>query len=233
MRAVGKLKFSDAQQKQLAELLVVPEQIAQLERVLPLCRAMRSNAPPMDDVRNELLRIEKALRKAATELSRFAKASSSVPALQEAFTRVQCEFFEMPDHGEVIEKARLALASPLTAISRAQRELPTEQRRPSAPWWPIARIHDALVLGWGRAKYPVRHGQVTTVCATAPIPPFPHIPSTGPKNKFRLIVGICYDLMDDTHDSDPERPIKAFCQWYKKDRARLGIHGDAGTSNAP
>lgn len=231
MREVGNapLVFSAWQRQQLAELQVVPEQIDELERVLPTCRAIRRNPAPMGEVRKDLIRLEKALRCASEELTRFEAAPDSEPALCEAFTRVQHEAFELSDRGEATTAAQMALLPALEAVSRALNALPREQRGPRAPWWPVARIHGALVLGWGRAYYPIRQGEAySVVSAIAPAPPFPHLPSTGPTSLFRQVVGICYDLMDDDFMIDPERPIKAFVKWYRQDRRRRhgGVEGD-------
>ncbi|MBL8339527.1 MAG: hypothetical protein JNM97_22365 [Rhodoferax sp.] len=241
------LKFTVKQLRQLRELGVVSEQVEALENILPLCRAMLRKLPPLGDVRSELLDLHKTLTRTSKALQRWERARNRElgergdtvsTELDEAYLRVQMASYEISNDVQVLEKLLQAVHPALTCIDRAVVGLPTVsstdkkllQRRNEHPWAPIDRISQALTFGWGRAYYPIRHGDSTPADDAAPrtAPPFPHIASTGMNSAFRQIVGICYDAMHEKQDSDPERPIKAFLDWKRRRRQARG-QGTAGT----
>jgi hypothetical protein len=88
----------------LQKLGVIDEQIAELEKVLPLCRLDIEDAPRLEDVR-ELLSMERAIKSVLRCVQRLqAELSMLWPATREAMNRVQ-----MASCAE-IEAAREALA---------------------------------------------------------------------------------------------------------------------------
>lgn len=241
MQEVGDrpLAFSPEQRQALAALGVVPEQIEAVEDVLPECRAAMRTPAPMDDVRGELTKLSRAMDNAARTMSRLEGAREYQPALLEAFERIQTESFKLDSivdsaGYDLIERAIDALTFAQACVDRATAGLPTEQRRRESPWWPVLRIHQALVLGWELAYYPSRHGKAPSGAAASAQPPFPHVPSMGLKKKpFRRVVSICYDVMRGQYGSDPERQIRAFCAWYGKQReAETSSDGQQGSGRS-
>jgi hypothetical protein len=201
MRQVGDppLVFSEQQRRDLARLQVTPEQIQALEDVLPQCRAMLRDDPPLNEVRAELKRLHAALVAAETELVRFESlATRDFPAAEEAFTRVGlCD-----PTGAALDRARESLSPAIHAIERAQRRLPTEQRRRHrAAWKPVAEIAEALEQGWTSSL------------------PLPHVPSEGVRLPFRSVVAICYQTLG-SNNADPLRAIRGYLAHLLESRKR-------------
>jgi len=216
------VKFTKRQLQQLRRLGVVGEQIAEVEKVLSICRFLLRRMPTMGDVRDELLDLQKDLRAASESLKRWeqlrereAKADGRTvaPALDEAYSRVEKESFEIRGDGLVLERALLVLTPALASISRALTALPKAQRRDVHTWEPIAYIAKALSLGWARSERALRQVAVTSA-GRAPRP-YPHKPSSGESSRFRQIVGICYEAMQVEQHGDPERPIRAYLAWSR------------------
>lgn len=191
------LRFDAEHLRRLAELQVTPEQVDELESVLPQCRAMLRDDPALHDVRDELLRLRKALVSAEGELARFDSLAERLPAISEALTRVALR----DRTGDALGRASTSLVPAIFAIEKALRHLPSEQRRTNrALWGPVRLIAEALARSWTSAK------------------PFPHVPSEGHSTKrpFRAVVGICYDAIGETKDSDPLRAIRGYLASERK-----------------
>lgn len=209
--------FADRQIAELRRLAVTTEQIEELERVLPGCRTMLGPVPRMADVREELQSLQRALRSASDALARFDAASCELPALNEAYHRLLVASWNPNTDGDgyVAEKAIRVLEEVFGWANVAIAEL--RPRKNEAPTWPIARIHEALVRGWGRTYYRVFHGtdeRSTVDAAAPPPPPFPHVPSSGITSPFRQVVGICYEAVK-APNTDPEQQIRRYVRWHK------------------
>ncbi len=213
------MAFSREQVSDLQRLGVTAEQLAELRRILPTCRAnIRAPSAPMSDVRDELTGLHKAVQNAANALRRWESARVRTPALAEARARVLEASLDMDENGTATGDAADAAHLAVIVIAEALARLPKEQRRPQASLLPVYWIHEALLRGWGRTHYPVRRGEGSKDDEGGPIPPYPHSPSSGVTSRFRMIVCMCYDAALGARDSDPDRAIKAFMRWRAKRR---------------
>lgn len=211
------MAFSREQVSELQRLGVTAEQLAELRRILPTCRAtICAPSASMTDVRDELEGLHKAVQCALDALWRWGSARVSTPALAEARARVHAAAFDIDDRGTAIGDAADATHLAVIVIAEALARMPKEQRRAQASLLPVYWIHEALLRGWGRTHYPIRRGEGSKDDKGGPIPPYPHAPSSGVRSRFREIVCMCYDAALNTRDSDPDRAIKAFMRWRAK-----------------
>jgi hypothetical protein len=215
--------FKRKQLEDLGQLGVTAEQLSELRRVLPICRAsIRAPRARMSDVRDELRDLLSALQTASTALERWESPGVRPPALAEAQARVIDED-DAGDEGSATGDAAVALERAQFVVDAALDRLPKRQRRARASWWPVRWIHAALERGWTQAHYPARRGRGAGRNDRVAIPPYPHSPSSGVTSPFRKIVCICYDAALGTRDNDPERAIKSFMRWRaaaKRNRGR-------------
>lgn len=187
-------RFNGAHRAQLRHLGVIDSQLVAVERVLPLCRSLWSDAAPLAAVRNELQLVASALNRAHDRL-RALETSERPPvrrARREAFYRFHLALDAAGiglDIGNSLDILR-------DAIRRALADLPTSQRRPnSAEPQVVQHVDEALRHGWANRERPVPQR-------------YPHVPSSGLNSPFRRIVGICYEAFTGCSDLDPERAIK-------------------------
>ena len=211
------VRFTPEQRVSLKRLDVIDAQIAELEAVLPFARLVLRRSAPLQDVRDELQSLAKEMESAQKRMSRLLEAHVSSLALHESWDRVWMASFEVNGDGDEVERASNALTIAQDIVRRAQAELPNKQRRSNAGTpWPVARIHEALVRGWGKAYVQVRTGDAPAKAER--IPPFPFKLSTDPNSSFRVIVGICYDAIRESQDNDPERAIRAYVDLINRKR---------------
>jgi len=216
--------FSKNQRKDLADLGVIDRQVTELQRVLPSCREDLRDPPTLTDVRDELLDLVRNTEAGSSALQRLATGanSRSAPHLREAVIRVQMASLNLDQDIEDIDLALSALSRIAASAAQALTDVGTEQRRTRrANWRPVHRIHRALILGWGKAHYP--RARAEDVVTSLRSPPFPHIPSTGVKSPFRVIVALCFDAIHQSRDSDPERAVKSYVRWLRSRKSEEAV----------
>lgn len=201
---------------------VIDAQIAALEGVLPTCRAWTANAPPMQNVLDELKDFSKAIDGAHGSIVKMSQAGKIIPARFEAQQRIEVAYSDIaiPLGGydgadQLLKRAQEALIAVQKVVANALQNLPRRQRRsyaanPRAIEW----IDNALTLAFANQHYPVSSGEYDPADTTAlqmptPPPPYPFPVSSGVTSPFRIIAGICYEVITGRPDADPERAIKA------------------------
>jgi len=197
-------EFSPDRRRDLRDLGLIKEQIAELEKVLPSCRLGIEGGPRLQDVRGELREATKAIATAALLLRRLADATVRTPARFEALNRLQLACYEYAGDCNEIERARDAVETLALAAPKALVDLPKHARRPkSGSARPIELIHDALIRGWGVGG----RGKAFNV----------ELPRL--RKKFQEIVDICYEPIGAKLDYSPEKAMRAF---FKRLEARGG-----------
>lgn len=203
-------KFSDDQRLKLKCLDLIDAQIAEVEKKLPLARALLSKSARLQEVRDELKSLDDAIRRTRKRLTRLSRAGSGADYLRETWARVIDA-----DDRDVIPQASGFLRK-LNAVSKlALRRLPREQRRHKlASLGPVRCIDDALLSGFVKGQKKGGPLLRYTLCM-----------SSSPGSAYRNIIGICYDAM--CCNTDPERAIKAYIAWRcattQAGRARVGL----------
>jgi hypothetical protein len=174
---------------------------------------------PRHDVRDKLQSLASAMESALRRMTDLPKACD-FPSL-EAWNRVVATSYNASGDTRTIEQAADALASALEVVRRVQAELPKQQRRSNAASpLPVQLIHEALLRGKGKAYVRVREGEGDDSPPPDRTPRFPFKPSIGPKSAFREVVGICYAAIRGTEGRDPQRALKNYMRWLKKERSR-------------
>lgn len=195
-------RFNPEQRQQLLTLGILEAQIARLERdaLQPAEYALRQ-LPRLQDVRDELAEVKKAISDAKKALSRLLSADDESTALGETLQRVINEDLKMQGDGQVLERLLYPLAAANAVVERAQKTLPDEQRRPhSASFYPIQLIDEALRQGFQDSQPDVEEANFKL--------------SSSPNSLFRNVVGICYEAMGQA-STDPYRAITAYLAWKK------------------
>jgi hypothetical protein len=185
---------------------------------------MLSSAASLNEVRAEFQRLHEAFQSASTAaVAVLAANAQHTAARYELLNRLIAEQYETGSSlEELLSATQRQIAADLALIERARAKLPSEQRRRrTATLLPVQRIHKALVDGWGAAHYVAGAEQDGP---PSPVPSsstssFPHVPSASPTSPFRQIVGICYEAITGDPEIDPERAIKAYCEWHRGKRA--------------
>jgi hypothetical protein len=205
------IRFSVERRRDLRNLGVTDDQIAEVEAVLPSCTALIESAPRLQDTRTELSELITALRC----LQRLIRAPTK--AAREALNRWQMaaydrshslgsnpEFAQMLDLDTLIEAAR-----------GAKKALGNKQRRShAATAEPIRRIADALALGRSKG----------------------HAPELRQPQRYRMrsrvfaeVVQYAYEAMGYAKDYVPERALRTYRDWRKKDAAKQRTERDTIT----
>lgn len=191
------ISFTDNQRERLCRLGLLAEQIAELESVLPLNRALLEQPAGMGDVRTELVDLSAALNCAHAAVENVDKGKS-LERLErnEARWRLELADFETTGTWDTLPTALKALAAADIVIQRALADLPNKQRGSvAADFRPVALIKEALLRGFIKAHKP-------------PFPRYTLRVSSSEGSTFREIVGICYEAMG--KNTDPERAIKEY-----------------------
>jgi hypothetical protein len=191
--------FSAERRQDLVRLGVTVAQIAEIERVLPICRVLIEDHSPLTDARDELDKLIAALRAAQRILKPPTKAA------REALNRWQMAAYSLghPMGSDPDFFAALDLDILIDAAREGRRSLGPDQRRSHAAHpEPIRLINDALVRGWAMEhanKFPVWYRK-------------------RPR-KFREIVQIAYEAIGAERDYVPEKALRAYSAWLKKEAA--------------
>jgi hypothetical protein len=196
--------FTADQRKRLLALGLLQSQIDELEAVLPLAAAFIQAPPALADVRDCLVRISGAQKRASKELLRLLDVAPTLPALLEAQYRVLAadSLASNRDPGETVRVANYALFAAGAVFQRALDDLPpppTQRRHRAASAIPIFQLDAAMLRGFIKS-----HGETAR-----PMPLYAPKRSASPGSQYRRIVGICYEAMGQ-RNTDPERAIKAF-----------------------
>src|SRR5262249_28166408 len=141
------LRFNVERRKDLHNLGLIDAQIEELEAVLPMCRLLITDDPPLRSVRGALELVAQAISAARRKTCQFA----NTPAAWEARHRMDAASLALGgDLGEVA-RAISAFEALGHVVERAVSDLGTTQRRTNrADPSPIRLIHTALVKGWAR-----------------------------------------------------------------------------------
>jgi hypothetical protein len=209
------LHFSLAQRTSLCGLGVTGDQIAELEKILPLCRVMVVDDPTLRDVRDKLKAIVKAVERLNLQLAPPPKANVKLAQL-EALNRIQKASRDCGgDCGEA-DKCIASLHQLRPVIDKALNDLGTTQRRTnSAATGPIKLIDDALKLGWAKhTRRLIQQGSTNAL-------PLNIRASRHLSSQFSGVVRVCYEAMTGKEDCDPERAIRSYIFWYKRQRTQL------------
>lgn len=204
-------KFDAGQRLELASLGLLPEQIEAVQEALRFALwtlITEDTKPAVQDVSTEFARLSKALRQARDALSALARADDDEPTqAARAEVRTRCDIAShkltgtQGDDGPLM-KALWVLTQCNAVVARARKDAPTEPtRRMSASPFPIRLLHKALT-----------HAAV----------PANIRPSASPSAPFRKIVQVCYAAMK-RPNSDPDRAIKTYMSWLKKERNAAGV----------
>jgi hypothetical protein len=218
-------RFNKGQRSELVRLGLLPEQIDSVEDVLQPALAMLLNEdkkPAVQDVGAEFDRLLNALQAAHAALSNLALADDDKPAYAaRAETRLRIELASYSltrTYGSdgPMSKALESIALCETLIAKARADAPTAPaRRMLASPFPIKLIHESLLHGWGKAQWPNLRVGANEPPKT--LPPFNVHVSASPTAPFRLVVQACYSAMK-RPNTDPEKAIKAYKRWLKKER---------------
>jgi hypothetical protein len=204
------IRFSAARHRDLNNLGVIDEQIGELEAVLPMCKLLIESGARLGDTRDDLDKLIKALRTVERVVSGRTKAA------REALNRWQmAAYARRHPLGSDPEFVRiLALDTLIGSAREAMRALGRDQRRSHAATpEPIQLIADALVTGWAKRKPDTQK-------------PAPYC---MPLRKFREIVQYAYEAIGAPKDYVPERALRAYRDWRKKDVARRRSERDSIT----
>lgn len=243
------LNFNENQKNELKTLGVLDAQIVELEKVLPTCRAWTADAPPMQDVLDELMDFSKAINGAHDSIVKMSQAGKTIPARFEAQQRIEVAYSDIaiPLGGydgadQLLKRAQEALIAVQEVVANALQNLPRTQRRSyAANTRAIEWIDNALTLTFANQHYPVSSGEYDPADTSAlqmptPPPPYPFPVSSGVTRPFRIIAGICYQVITGKPDVDPERAIKTYLKQRKtrdeKQRAAMNISMDSAARTA-
>lgn len=206
------LRFSADQRTGLVRIGVNEDQIAELERVLPLARALLSKPARFKDVRDELQSLDKAILETRNRLRRCSRTDADQNVLRD----IQARLIEA-DEKDVMPQTGPFLRKVNAVVRLAIHKLPRDQsRHRTASPLPISLIWRALVTGYARRhtfpaepvelQNPERRHQL--VVDNSDKTRWKTL-SRFSGSAFREVVGTCYDAMGQ-ENIDPERAIRAF-----------------------
>jgi len=185
------IRFTADQKCRLKAHNVTDRQILELERkVLPASRYHISKQPTLTDVRDELGKLNKALKNAQNTMAELLQADEEISAKGEVFERIMSENFKLQGEDEFFEDTLRAIAVANVITEKARKKLTTEQTRNNeASPYPVQLIADALTRN-NESNKTIR-------------------PSVSPTSPFFKIVEICYEAIREKHQ-DPSRAIRAY-----------------------
>jgi hypothetical protein len=193
-------RFSVERRKDLRNEGLVDAQIDELEAILPMCRLLIADDPPLRSVREKLEAVAQSIAGARKKIGEYA----NTPAALEARWRIDAASRTLGgDLGET-ERACAALDDLGRVVERAISDLGTKQRRTNrAANMPIKLIDEALSRGRGLRGLHVKV-------------------SSAPEGVFMRIVAICYERMTGSEDVvTPLRAIRSYMGYLRRERAEL------------
>jgi hypothetical protein len=230
--------FSPDSRRSLRKLGLTDAQIVELEKVLPFCRLDIEDAPRLEDVRDELLSTERAIKSVLRRVQRLrAEPGTLSPAAREAMNRVQrasCAEIEaarealavqeVEGNRDEIEAAREALNGAHAAggdrvIERAAKALAAMDRV-------IGRALDDLGTEQRRTKAasprPIERIYRALLLGSARGGSGAFNPAgRGAVARLTTAAEICYAAIGASDGYSPERAIKAFRQLQRDEAAQL------------
>jgi hypothetical protein len=208
-------RFQEYQLTDLRREGLLPEQIEELEKVLPRIRALSNQLPSLTEVRTHIQKIAKQIDKAALELQRIEYAafpeeqSGSEPHISrivrfrgpeerglagldalEAYDALDFSEDGAPSAVTLLEQLRSVLiAADAKIVAKGDKDCAGKvQRRAVAHWEPIEQIDQALFRGWMRHHVP----GFPEESATGALPAYEAL-AVSPSGPFLRIATVCYE----------------------------------------
>jgi len=225
----ARLHFAAKQLQELRGLGVVDSQVRRLEHVLPECRFVLRASASFTQVRDKFDELEKALHRAQHVMGKVLRGDHlSSPAYSEVLDRLTRQHFTMKlDGDEPLERTLWRMAADSAMVHRARTDFEArakhdggQSRHRTASFYPVQRIHEALVSGWGESHVKGYVGNEPRPKGANAMPPFPHVPSVSASKPFRRIVGICYETITGMKECDPEAAIRNYTRKRASDAAQ-------------
>jgi hypothetical protein len=214
-RDVAAPRFSRERRKALLKLGVVDAQIKALEAVLPMCRLLITDDPPLRSVREELESVAGAISDARQKICQFADE----PAAWEARNRIDAASYALGVAQGATGRACGALDDLGGVVGKALSDLGTTQRRTnSASPAPIKWIHDALVRGWAKGGRD----------ASGAIKPFNIKVSGANESVFLTVAAICYETMKGSPEIEtPLRAVRSYTSYLRREATKRAAERDS------
>jgi hypothetical protein len=194
--------FPPLRREDLERLGIIEAQISEVEAILPGCAALLAVRPTLTEMRDQLGELIAGLGAVRRVLNAGTNFTS------EALNRWQqaAHAFGHPFGSDLEFAANLDLDTLIAAAIEAKNGLGTEQRRSriAEDAEPIRRIADALVIGWAKGHADQEFTPQYSMAASV----------------FREVVQFAYEAMDAPECYVPERTLRAYRAWCRKDAAR-------------
>lgn len=205
-----RVPFNPHQRRELAALGLTDKMMEHIEiGALTTAREMLKRPPRNEDVRGELLQLQKKLTEARDAIERMFEAPKEFAPLRYARSMLTAGQGRHVMGGIRLNESSKSLAAAIEVVEAGIAKVPAKPlRHRSADPYPVELIHDALQMG-----VLAERGE--------PDPDFMW-PSASPTSPFRQMIGICYEAIDAPH-ADPERAIKAYLKkWTALHRYLVG-----------
>lgn len=211
--------FSAGQLADLAEQGLQPLVIEELQAmVVRFKRLGMRRALPKADVRDELLHVIKAVRKAREAIEALLNADPAIAPNRHAARRLLAGggHPKMQD-GIVLNAAAVELAASAEVLDEAMARLPSGAvRHRTASAFLVECVHEALQFGAIRSHSDPQAQRFR--------------PSTSPSSPFWKITSVCLDAIGPPAPTNPERAIKAYVRRW---RALAGHDAPPGDGTEP
>ena len=160
-------------------------------------------APTMADVKRPIADASKSLRYAARRLQGFLGQARGGcdQAARDAGNAVYAAASLQGIGSDELDVRIRSVAEIAEFCDLALSQLPIQKRSNHAHWLPVARIWEAI----NRAHQPGQESQRL---------------SSSPGSAFRKICGVCYEVMTDNPEADPERALKSFVALKRRQLAK-------------
>jgi hypothetical protein len=203
------IRFDAHQRAALTKLGLTPEAIFYIEaEALPTARIFLRQRPPKRDVVKELLDLQKSLLKARAGIERLLGASRDVPHLHTALAHLSAGHGRYALGGLRLSETSQSLAVAIDVIEKGIADLPPGPvRHRFADPYPIELIHGAIQTGTFKATGdPYAHGMS---------------PSVSHTSRFRRVVGVCYEVLLNQPEADPDRALRAYVKAWRAGMRRF------------
>ena len=202
-----RIPFNIHQRQELAALGLTDKMMEYIEiEALTTAREMLKRPPRNEDVRGELVHLQKKLTEARDAIERLLEAPREVAHLRAARGMLTAGQGRYAMGGIRLNESSKSLAVAIQLLETGIAQVPSKPlRHRSADAYPVELIYTALQGG---------------VIAERGEPDLEFMPpSASPTSPFRRMIGVCYEAIGAPH-TDPERAIKA----YMKKWAALHKH---------